>query len=333
MSQTKEEIEVELQEFKNENPDWKSVEWKSNTVTGFNNRLASFSATPQAAVLAPNASGLDLNTLIIEMLRENGKIVKRQAKIAKRQAKITEKVLLILEDLGDNDCYDRVSEASKPKELEKNDYTNAYGVPVPDLQCMVTGISLVLLTTAPSALPKNPVTLSHLLARCATAKEVVALGYGLDDIENIRNSILLCKNIERAFDRKMLSFVPVDKPFSVNNYKLHIWIDAVRTLPLFPGCPQTIGEFEGSTLNLMVGGMTHNPFKRAISFQAFRAFKKWNKAFDLKELPEDCNISLYEGTYAAMRANYALQLARDCAVDGDDDDSEDEENNEDDEFA
>ena len=43
MSQTKEEIEVELQEFKNEHPDWKSVEWKSNTVTGFNNRLASFS--------------------------------------------------------------------------------------------------------------------------------------------------------------------------------------------------------------------------------------------------------------------------------------------------
>ena len=42
MSQTKEEIEQELQSFKDANLDWRSVEWKSNTVTGFNNRLASF---------------------------------------------------------------------------------------------------------------------------------------------------------------------------------------------------------------------------------------------------------------------------------------------------
>ena len=41
MSQTKEEIEVELQSFKDANVDWRIVEWKANTVTGFNNRLAS----------------------------------------------------------------------------------------------------------------------------------------------------------------------------------------------------------------------------------------------------------------------------------------------------
>jgi hypothetical protein len=42
MSQTKEQIEQELQSFKDANLDWRSVEWKSNTVTGFNNRLATF---------------------------------------------------------------------------------------------------------------------------------------------------------------------------------------------------------------------------------------------------------------------------------------------------
>ena len=42
MSQTKEQIEQELQSFKDANFDWRSVEWKANTVTGFNNRLATF---------------------------------------------------------------------------------------------------------------------------------------------------------------------------------------------------------------------------------------------------------------------------------------------------
>jgi hypothetical protein len=42
MAQTKEQVEQELQAFKNVNPDWMTVEWKSITVTGFNNHLASF---------------------------------------------------------------------------------------------------------------------------------------------------------------------------------------------------------------------------------------------------------------------------------------------------
>jgi len=48
MSQTKEEIEQELQSFKDANLDWRSVEWKSNTVTGFNNRLASFTVNQKS---------------------------------------------------------------------------------------------------------------------------------------------------------------------------------------------------------------------------------------------------------------------------------------------
>ena len=43
MSQTREDIGKDLQSFKNENPDWKTIEWKSNTVTGFHNLIASLS--------------------------------------------------------------------------------------------------------------------------------------------------------------------------------------------------------------------------------------------------------------------------------------------------
>ena len=44
MAQTKEQFEAELQAFKDANIDWMNVEWKTNAVTGYNNRLASFSA-------------------------------------------------------------------------------------------------------------------------------------------------------------------------------------------------------------------------------------------------------------------------------------------------
>eukprot|EP01031_Cornospumella_fuschlensis_P032840 gene32841-39711_t len=37
MSQTREAIEDELQAYKVANPDWSSIEWKSNVVTSYNN--------------------------------------------------------------------------------------------------------------------------------------------------------------------------------------------------------------------------------------------------------------------------------------------------------
>ena len=250
------------------------------------------------------------------------KIMKKQDEKDKKMRKVMEKVLEVLEDIADKDCYDRISAASMPRKLDKVDYAKAYGVPIPDLQCMVTGISLnSLIATSPGGpTPPNPVTLAHLLARCADAKESMSLGYGLDDIENMRNTILLCKFIEVAFDHKLISFVPMDKPFSGDRYKLHIWVDAIRPHPIFPGAAQTIGSLDGAPLNLSVGGTAHNPFHRALSFQAFRAFKMWGKDFGLTELPEDCDTSVYQGTYKTTRAKYAQQLAKDIAADDDDED-------------
>jgi hypothetical protein len=238
-------------------------------------------------------------------------------KVLKRQEKIMSAVLKVLEEFGDKDCYDRCSEASKPRELAKADYEKTYAVPVSDLKCMITGISQAsLIAAAPtSPTPKNPVTLSHLLARNAEAKERLSLGYKKGDIENIRNTILLCKGIEEAYDHKFVSFVPTDKPFSNDRYKLHIWVDSIKTEPIYEGAVETIGAFEGATLNLVVGQSRHNPFKRTLSYQAFRAFKMWSKEFGLTELPEDSDTSLYQGSYKPKRASYAQQLANDAAAD------------------
>lgn len=235
--------------------------------------------------------------------------------------KVMTAVLGVLEEIGDKDCYDRISEGSKPRELSKADYEREFGIPAQELRCMVTGISQnSLIAAAPksSSTPKNPVTLAHLLARNADAKEMASLGYRKIDIENIRNSILLCKGIEEAFDRKYISFVPSDKPFSRNRYKLHIWADSVRTEPIFEGSSLTIGSFDGAALDLTVGITAHNPFKRAMSYQAFRAFKTWYKIFDLKELPEDSDTSVYRGGYQSKRAQFAAQLAKDIVADDED---------------
>lgn len=240
------------------------------------------------------------------------------------------KVAEVLEDIGDKDCYDRISQSSKPRELTKSDYVTTYGVDVDDLKCMVTGVSLsALIAAAPSTtnISKNPVTLSHLLPRISNATERLSLGYKISDIENIRNTILLCKGIEEAFDHKYLSFVPTDKPFSSNRYKMQIWVDAIKSEPIYDGATQTIGSFDGAALDLTVGTRVHDPFKRALSYQAFRAFKKWGRDFGF-ELPEDCDISVYEGIYRQKRAAYASQLARDIAADAEEDEEGDEEGDE-----
>jgi hypothetical protein len=44
MAQTREQVEAELQAYKDANNDWMNVKWKTNAVAGYNNRLASFPA-------------------------------------------------------------------------------------------------------------------------------------------------------------------------------------------------------------------------------------------------------------------------------------------------
>jgi len=245
-------------------------------------------------------------------------------KVLRQQQKTMVALRDLVEELGDKDCYDRISASSKPRELTKTDYANAYDVPVQDLRCMISGISIaeLLRDAPPSSPPKNPVTLAHLLPRNANSSERVPLGYKISDIEDLRNTLLLGKGFEQAYDQKFVSIVPSDQPFSSNRYKLHIWVDAIKNEPIYEGASRTIGSFEGKPLDLRVGTKMHNPFKRALSYQAFRAFKMWGKRAGLTELPTDSDTSVYVGTYRMMRAKYAQQLARDAAADAEDEDED-----------
>mmetsp|Transcript_14553 Transcript_14553/g.15746 ORF Transcript_14553/g.15746 Transcript_14553/m.15746 type:complete len:318 (-) Transcript_14553:24-977(-) len=249
-------------------------------------------------------------SILVDALKSNTKVM---SAVAGKLGKIGE----VLEEIGDKDAYDRISESSKPRELTKDDYASLYGVPKKDLKCMVTGMSFPNWNLAHG---NHPITCAHLLPRNAEAKERLALGYGKADIENIRNSVLLCKGIEEAFDHKFISFVPCDRPFSSNRYELRIWIDAVRNNPIYEGSVETIGQYDKFPLTLTVGTHSHDPFKRALSYQAYRSFKTWSKELGLKELPEDSDLSVYTGTYQKQRADYAKQLAKDIEADAEDED-------------
>jgi hypothetical protein len=237
---------------------------------------------------------------------------------------VTEKVLVKLDrtmssllqafqEVVDKDCYDKLSHASSNREISKADYEKVYRVSPPNQQCMITGFSQTSLHTAlGGAIPKNPVVLAHILPRSVSVDEQRFLGLDKFSIDNIRNTLLLCKGIEAAFDRKDLSFVPSDNPFSPNRFKMKIWNEAIKTMPIFEGSTQTIGDFDDAGLNLNVGGNLHSPFRRCLSYQAFRSFKTWYKIFGLKELPVDCDVSEYNGArYKSIRDSFALQLAKD----------------------
>ena len=86
----------------------------------------------------------------------------------------------------------------------------------------------------------------------------------------------------------------------------------------------TIGEYENQPLNLQVGTSVQNPYKRLISYQAYRAFIKWNtlKTCMKDQFPADCDVSEYDGSYRMTGAKFAQQLAQDFAADEEEDDGE-----------
>jgi len=227
----------------------------------------------------------------------------------------------VIKEMVDTDCYDKISQNSYPRKLTKAEFANAFQTTLNDLCCMVSGISFSVIKTHQPSLTDSPITLAHIVARNATPKEKVTLGFGISGIDSIRNCLILCKGFEEAFDRKFISFVPADNPFSSNRYVLKIWNDGIRTETIYTNATQTIGDFDHFPLILSVNNINHDPFKRALSYQAYRAFNTWHKAYGLSELPIDSDTSVYFGDYKQMRAEFIQRLARDISDEIENDDT------------
>ena len=128
----------------------------------------------------------------------------------------------------------------------------------------------------------------------------------LADLNSSRNGLWLARNIEKAFDKLKLglSFVPQDilHPLTL---KMVAWDDAVRETPIWDTNSDVIGQYEGCPLHLD----GHNPFRRALSYQAYMAHNHYLK----KPLPIDKDPCLPEfGTpppaFFAMRMSLRAQF-------------------------
>ena len=239
---------------------------------------------------------------------QNSQVVALLQEIVKDNKEMKE----LLKDVLDTDPYDKISDNSHMRKFTKSDFAGHFKVQPSALRCMVSGLQPL----------SNYLILSHLLPRSTTNKVKETLAIGISDVDSVRNFLILCKGFEQAYDSKNISFIPADNPFSNNRYMLKIWTNTVRKEKIYEGSNQTIEDFENCPLNLKVGDADHNPFKRIISYQAYRAFLKWHKCHGLTELPVDCDVSEYEGSYRSTRKAFLDQFALDCAADGIDDDAD-----------
>lgn len=92
-------------------------------------------------------------------------------------------------------------------------------------------------------------------------------------------------------------------------------MEATTAEPIYEGASQSIVDFDSLPLDLTVGAAQHNPFRRALSYQALRAFSTWGRELGVRELPVDSATSAYVRSYGHKRAVYAQQLAKDIVAD------------------
>ena len=112
----------------------------------------------------------------------------------------------ILTEIGDKDCYDKMSLSSMPRKIDRSDFAKYYDIDLSHLKCMVTGIShsSLIKSNTNAQIPPNPLKLSHILARSADLKERENLSFADEDIDNIRNTIILAWSIN-TYSTKFLS--------------------------------------------------------------------------------------------------------------------------------
>ena len=117
---------------------------------------------------------------------------------------------------------------------------------------------------------------AHILP-CSTEEYIYDdLSMSIDDLNCPRNGLFLARNVEKQFDLLNLSFVATDV-LRPKLFKMVIWVDKCRNKPIWDRHAHLIGQYEGCTL--ILDG--HEPFRRALSFQAYQAHT------NARGLPED----------------------------------------------
>jgi hypothetical protein len=133
--------------------------------------------------------------------------------------------------------------------------------------CMVSGIGSV----------GDNIRAAHLVPAVSKPEILRQLSMRPSDVDDVRNGLLLARHIEAAYDKLEVSFVK--NPLLTDGLILKIWNPELKGKLIFPDSNYKIGDFENAPLCLTFrNGKTgaHEPFMRALSYQAYMAYLKWN---------------------------------------------------------
>lgn len=242
------------------------------------------------------------------------------------------KEVCLLLETPDYDCYDYIAEKSKGSQLRREAFLSVFHLnSTDDLACMVTGICANDIQLHPSLSNKedlsptthasvDPVTLAHILPRSCTAIDRKRLDLAPSSIDSVRNCLLLCKGLEEAFDRKLISFVPTSD--TDPTYVMRVWSTEAESMLIYPKSTHTIGFFKDRPLMLTQNGYSHRPYNRALAYQAFRSYLTSNRGPN--DLPIDSDISPYNGTFKVEKKKSLRRQKLLMAASGDSNTGEDQ---------
>ena len=186
----------------------------------------------------------------------------------------------------DFNAYDQMTATSKgnKKDLQVNlrfKYFNHCGITMERSTAEEDGKVIAFCVLTGRIGSSGNLKLAHIVPASISQDIKAALQLQDSDIWGFRNVLLLSWNIERAFDRCQLSFVP--HPLLQNTYSMKIWDVNVKDTLIWDEAEvsetgekdNTIGFYENKYLNLeMKNGITLVPFKRCLSYHNFICFYK-----------------------------------------------------------
>ena len=201
------------------------------------------------------------------------------------------------------------SNISAPRRDTRTRLTRALGYPKTSktAECMVSGLFG----------DNNQVLCGHIVPCKSPAHKIEALGLKLIDLNSIKNLVFWAAGIEHCYDRLEISFVRTNPLRDAFFLKIHT--DSAKAVPLWPGSPKTVGEYDGCELNLK----RHVIFKRCLSFQAYQSALRHNLTSEVIEnslyrSPGAYRFVQDSNLYLAMRKRLESEITLEMGQDGDD---------------
>ena len=150
----------------------------------------------------------------------------------------------------------------------------------------------------------DQVCAAHILTASSDEDIYSSLGMNFADLNSPRNGLWLARNVEKAFDALLLSFVPRDI-LHPRMLTLIIWDDDARMTPIWDAHQDLIGQYEGCSLQLH----SHEPFRRALSYQAYLAHSNYvNKLLPVDKVGCPAEFGAPPSTFITMREMLVAQF-------------------------